>query len=122
MSRIRPSTYNRDDTKKGDQLAQVVATTVATSVITCEDNQEIEITEIEMCNHANQNRWMRLYHDKNGVTYDNTTSLRPEEDLTSNSVTRWATKIFMRGGGNFAVEGEVNTSLTITIYGYIRQL
>ena len=111
----------RESTRKGEQLAQAVATTTATSILSPDDNEEIEITEIELCNHANQNRWLRLFHDKNGTTYDSTTSLRPEKDINSNDVERWSTSIFMDGTGNFAIEGEVNTDLTVTLYGYKRQ-
>jgi hypothetical protein len=124
MSSTRINTYNRDDTRRGEQLVQAVATTTPTSILSPDDNEEIEIIEIVIANTSNQNRWISVYHDADGTTYDDTTAVIHEETINSDSAPEEFPResIFMCGQGNLAVEAQANTALTVTVYGYRRRL
>jgi hypothetical protein len=120
----KADSYIRDNTKRGDQLAQAVATTSAVSILSPAVNIEFEITEIVITNTSNQNRWLSLFHDKDGTTYTDATALIHEETINSSSPPEEFPRehIFMRGAGNIAIQAQANTVITVTIYGFERQL
>lgn len=119
----RANSYKREDTRRGYQLAQAVATTTATSILSPKFNEEIEITEIVITNTSGQNRWLSVFHDKDGTTYDNTTALIHEETINSSSPPEEFPRehIFMNGAGNIAIQAQANTTINVTIYGLIRK-
>ena len=106
------------------QIAQMqLTTTSATSVISPSAGQEICIKAVRVANTSAANVTLILYHDDDGITYDDTTTVLPK-------ITIPALKIFTDGGdmtyfldnssGNLAAKAGTANALTITLYGFIR--
>ena len=75
----------RQSSEYGMQLAQAVATTSAVSILSPADNEEIEITAIFVSNYSNQNRYINIFHDDNGTTYDGTTAVVYQDTINASS-------------------------------------
>lgn len=106
------------------QIAQTqLGTTDATSLIQAASGQEICIKSVRVANTSAGNVAVTLYHDDDGSTYNDTTTVLPQTTIP-------ALKILTDGGdmtyflnntsGNFAAKASVIDALTITLYGFIR--
>jgi len=109
----------------GDQLGQArPADTNAASIYSPSvDTMSAEILTIVICNTTAGAESFRLFHDKDGTTYDETTALFFDESLAANT-TRIIT--FTEGSGlwcyrdasgNVAVRSSTGSALTFTVYG-----
>jgi len=110
--------------KERDVLFQGEITNSPTSVLTCNDNEVIAVTAIIIANTSVSTKWFSMWHDPNGTTYDDTTKLFDEIDITKNdsAQTERDETFYLVGGGNIAFEASQNNSITVTIYGNRRQL
>ena len=120
MSR-KADSYKRDEIKERKQLAQAELTTTATSLYTPNTNVETVITSIVITATSSQNRWISIFHDDDGTTYDDTTVLIDEQDISSSETFIYDNEIYMNGAGNLAFEAEQSNIFTATIYGIERQ-
>lgn len=106
------------------QIAQQqLTTTAATSIVSPAANQEVCIKAVRVANTSAGNVTLILYHDNDGTTYDDTTTVLPLTTIP-------AKKIYTDGGdmtyflndsdGNFAAKAGTASALTITLYGFVR--
>jgi hypothetical protein len=106
------------------QLAQTqLTTTAATSIFQVTAGQEAVIKAVRVCNTSAGNVTIVLYHDNDGTTYDNTTTVLPQTTVAANKiVTDGGEMTYMMNNtaGNFAAKAGTANALTITLYGFIR--
>ena len=107
------------------QLAQSAVTTTPTSVLSPDAGQELIIAAIRVVNYSAAGRWLKVYHDEDGTTYDTTTIILPQVTIPAYSVYALTKDdggpiIMGNVAGNLAVEAEANSALTVTVYGITR--
>lgn len=100
-----------------DQLAQARENSInAVSVYSGVLDSEIQCF-ISVCNTTSGNVNLRLFHDKDGTTYDESTALIWDIVIGPGEVFD-RLKVFMNSNtGNIAYRSSVANALTITIYG-----
>lgn len=101
-------------------LQQLVLTNAATTIFTFDENTRIEIDHIHIANTSNQTRWFSLWHDNDGTTYDNTTVIFDEVDISGGDTAIITDQTWMSNFlGSLGGQAQQNNQLTLTIYGTI---
>ena len=105
---------------KYEQLAQVREnSTNAVSIYSSDPGQVVQIF-VKICNTSGAVATVRVFHDDNGTTYDETTALFWDMTLAAGA-TLEIDKIFMGDStGNLAYRSSVANALTATVYGVIK--
>ena len=100
-----------------DQVAQAREnSTNAVSVYAGAANTEVQCF-VTVCNTTSGDVLLRLFHDKDGTTYDENTALVWDVIVEPGQVFD-KDKIFINGNsGNLAYRSSVANALTITVYG-----
>ncbi len=109
--------------ERRDQLGQLrPANTTETAIYTPRSGIIGYITHVIISNSGAGTIQYRLYHDKDGTTYDQTTQLAWDEDIATSSAPKIISfgdrGICIRNGGNFAVRTDTANDATFTVYGY----
>ena len=108
--------------ERRDQLGQLrPANTNAAAIYTPRSVVTGYITHVIISNSGVGAVTYRLFHDKDGTTYDQTTQLVWDESIAvagSKLISYGDRGICIRYGGNFAVATGTANDLTFTAYGY----
>lgn len=100
------------------------ANTTAVSIYSPRTEVVAEITSFIVTNNTGTAAKFRIFHDDNGTTYDQSTTLFFDETIPANQSRELiANSWWMRDStGNIAVRTDTNSAITFTIYGkeYIR--
>jgi len=101
------------------QLGQLrPANTTATSIYSPGANTNTDIKGIHIANTSGATAAYRLFHDDNGTTYDETTTLAWDVSLAAGETINIDTLISMDDStGNLAVRTDTANALTFTVYG-----
>lgn len=122
MSSTRISNFKREDVKKLEELNQGEITAAPVSYFSPQDNEDVEVLSITITNSGAQDRWVNIWLDQDGTTYDDTTVLEHEIDVPRDGTKTFLVSRFMNdSAGNLAMEAEAAGALTFTIEGAIRQ-
>jgi hypothetical protein len=109
---------NKEAFAEKKQLAQAELTNSPVSYYSPAANIETSIDSIIITNTTNVDRWFILWVDDNGTTYNDTTVLYFEVEVPRNTSMELDKKIYMNDStGNLAMEAEINSALTATIFG-----
>lgn len=101
------------------QIAQAREnSTNAVSIFSPGANEEIIINFVNVTNTSGAAAKVRIFHDDDGTTYDESTANAWDINIPANSVWDREVQICMdNSSGNFAYRSDVANALTITIYG-----
>lgn len=92
--------------------------TTATSLYSPATGVTAVIRNIFVCETSGTNRTFRIFCDKDGTTYDQTTALYYDVAITANTTTQLTTYIVLNNSsGNLAVRTSSGSALTFTAYG-----
>ena len=102
-----------------EQIAQAREnSTNAISVFSPGANEKIIINFINITNTSGAPAKVRMFHDDDGTTYDESTANAWDVTILADSVWDRVVQICMdNSSGNFAYRSDVANALTITIYG-----
>ncbi len=100
------------------QLAQFEVTTVATSFYSPPADTQTIIKSMIVVNHGVASTEYTLYHDDDGTTYDDSTTLISDLGIAKGEFDLGTANLMMNNSnGNLAIKAGSNDRLTITIYG-----
>jgi len=92
--------------------------TNAATIYSPGSNIVARIVSIFVCETSGTARTFRIFLDKDGTTYDQTTALFYDSAVAANSTVQIEGGIFMENpAGNLAVRSSNASSLTFTVYG-----
>jgi acetyltransferase-like isoleucine patch superfamily enzyme len=95
--------------------------TNAVSVYSPGASEEVIIKQIIVANTSGAAATVRMFHDNDGTTYDESTTVGWDVTIPANSVwDRGVTICMNNAAGNFAYRSSVANALTITIYGVVK--
>ena len=95
--------------------------TNAVSVYSPSASTETIIKTIVVANTTSSAATFRMFVDDNGTTYDESTALAFDMDISANSVVQFDGEYIMNdSNGNFAYRSSVANALTITLFGMER--
>jgi len=95
--------------------------TNAVSVYSPDASQEVIIKSIIIANTSGAAATVRIFHDDDGTTYDESTAIAWDVAIPANSVwDRGMTLCMNNAAGNIAYRSSVANSLTISIYGVVK--
>lgn len=101
-----------------DQLAQLMPTdTNAQVLLACSGSQKFAIGTVLVTNVTGDDLTYRIFHDKDGTTYDTTTALFYDCTIRGNSTMHLSLLFAMNEAGNIAVRASQANSLNFTLYG-----
>lgn len=106
----------------GSQLGQLrPANTTAVSIFSPRAKVLVQVTSIIITNLDSIDHSYRLFHDDNGTTYDETTSIAWDINIIANdTVPLSMLDIWMNNSsGNLAVRTDSANNITFTVYGKI---
>jgi len=106
---------------KGQQLGQSrPANTTAVSIYSPDGDEAAKIFEIIVCNTTTSDATYRIFHDEDGTTYNQTTALFYDVNLTANSTDILELNAWMNDStGNLAVRTGTNSAITFTVNGEV---
>jgi len=94
------------------------ANTTAATIYSPADNTVAVIDTIIVCNTTTSAAAYRIFIDKDGTTYDQTTALFYDVSLAANSTDLIEGPFYMNlAAGNLAGRTDTNSALTFTAYG-----
>lgn len=95
--------------------------TNAVSVYSPGASEEVIIKTIIVANTSGANATVRIFHDDDGTTYDESTAIAWDVTIPANSTwDRGMTICMNNASGNLAYRSSVANALTITVYGCIK--
>jgi len=102
------------------QLAQVRENSInAVSVYSSGSGETVQVF-MKIANTTSASRYVRVFHDNDGTTYDETTSLLWDIEIEAGQFYE-IDKIFMDNpSGNLAYRSDVANALTATVYGIVK--
>jgi len=100
-----------------DQIAQAQIAATPTSVFTSA-GEEVNVRQINLYNFGTNKEIVKMYHDKNGSTFDNTTivdswDLKPGQKVRATDVHFYQPA---SSNGQFAFESTNAASVNVTLY------
>jgi len=104
------------------QLGQLrPANTTAVSIFSPRAKVLVQVVSLLVCNTTGTAATFRIFHDDDGTTYDETTSLFFDESCPANQTRKVIEEdVWMsNSSGNIAVATGTNSALTFTLYGRI---
>ena len=103
----------------GKQLAQLrPSSTVAVSLYSPPQQRRSEVRKIVIANTSNASQTYRIFHDNDGTTYDQTTSLCWDIPIGVGVTDTFTEEIWLADeSGNLAVKTSTSNALTFTAYG-----
>lgn len=94
------------------------ANTTAVSVYSPADGMMTDVVTIIICNSSASSAAYRVFHDDDGVTYDESTALFYDVTIPANTTDIHDMKVFMADSdGNLAIRTDTASALTFTVYG-----
>lgn len=79
---------------------------------------ETRVTTLVICNTTGSAATYRVFHDDNGVTYDESTALYFDETVAANTTIVKSLRVDMAdAAGNLAIRTDTANALTFTAYG-----
>tara|TARA_R110000751_G_scaffold25855_2_gene69720 strand:+ start:149 stop:496 length:348 start_codon:yes stop_codon:yes gene_type:complete len=95
------------------------SSTSATSAYAIAAHNRAEIRKIVVSNTSLNPATFRIFHDEDGTTYDETTSLFWDIPIDNGETVSLEEHFWMDGrkSGNFAVRSSASNALTFTVYG-----
>ena len=103
----------------GKQLAQLrPSNTTAASLYSPTAQRRSEARKIVICNTSTNPQTYRIFHDNDGTTYDQTTSLCWDIPIGVGVTDTFTEEIWLADdSGNLAVKTSTSNALTFTAYG-----
>lgn len=102
------------------QLAQVRAATTANTDLYQSGPAETVQIFIKICNTTSAPALVRVFHDQNGTTYDETTALVWDMKILPGALLELDHIFFNNAAGHIAYRTSVANALTATVYGVVR--
>jgi len=101
------------------QLAQRRETvTSAFSLYSPNDGTQVLVKKVYICNTSASIALYSLFHDEDGTTYDQSTSLYYDKTIAANQTEALDLDVFMGdSSGNLAAKTSVTSALTFSVYG-----
>lgn len=101
------------------QLGQLrPADTTAAALVTPVDTRGYTVDYINVCNVTTSPAYVYIYHDEDGVTYDETTALLWSVLVSAGETLHFEAPISgYKGAGRIAVKTSVANAVTFTAYG-----
>ncbi len=114
-----PFTYEAGLQSTPQQLAQNrPANTTAASLYSPADGIVSEITHLVICNTSGASAKARVFHDDDGTTYSEVTSLYWDIAVAADTSVEIDVAIYMsNSSGNLAIRSDTADALTFTAYG-----
>lgn len=91
--------------------------TTAVSVYAPINNVTGIVKNIRVCNTSGSAVKFRMFHDKDGTTYDETTALVWDQSLAADESAQIDCFIAVKNTGNLAFRTDTANALTFTVYG-----
>lgn len=102
------------------QLAQYrVANTSPLSIYQSGTSQTVQLF-IKICNVSSGSAFVRVFHDQNGTTYDESTALVYDLKILPGELLELDHIFANNPSGNIAYRSSVANALTATVYGVVR--
>lgn len=112
------SLYPQTQREISNQLAQArLENTAATSVYSPVNNVTGVVKMIRVVNTSGSSATYRIFHDKDGTTYDESTALEWDKSVAANSSEQIDCFIAVKNSGNLAFRSGTGSALTFTVYG-----
>ena len=92
--------------------------TTAASIYTVPTGSTTEVQTIVVCNTTASNAEIYIFIDEDGTTYDESTALFWQTDITLDSTTIFDTTLWLPQGANLAVNVETTIAITFTFFGF----
>lgn len=102
------------------QLAQVRASTTANTGLYSSGTGETVQIFIKIANVVTSSALVRVFHDQNGSTYDQSTALVYDLKILPGQVLELNHIFVNNPSGNIAYRSSVANALTATVYGVVR--
>ncbi len=91
--------------------------TSAAAIYTVPTGVTTEVQTIVVCNTTGSNAEIYIFIDEDGTTYDESTALFWQTDITLDSTTIYDTTLWLPQGANLAVNVETTVAITFTFFG-----
>lgn len=101
-----------------NQLGQIrPANTTVTSIYSPANGITGVVKMIRVCNTSGSAAKFRMFHDKDGTTYDETTALEWDKSLAADETVQIDCFLAVKNTGNLAFRTDTANALTFTVYG-----
>lgn len=110
---------------KGSLLSQVRPSASASTAFVA--TLRTEVTQIVVCNTTANNTTFAIYHDDDGVTFNQTTALYYDQTLSGNTSISIKSEsmgggLMLARGGSLGVKPGADLALTFSLYGVTEEL
>lgn len=115
---MQGNVFQQTQRKTSNQLGQArLSNTDPTSVYAPANNVTGVVRMIRIVNTTGTAATYRMFHDKDGDTYDESTALAWDESVSGNSYDQVDCFIAVKTTGNLAFRSGTGNALTFTVYG-----
>lgn len=115
---MRDSVYPQTQREVSNQLGQArPSDTNPLSIYSPANNVTGIVKMIRIVNTTGAAATYRMFHDKNGTTYDESTALEWDKSIAANSSEQIDCFVPVKSTGNLAIRSGTASALTFTVYG-----